>query len=202
MNSHCKFALCFPWKALVMLSLCNSIIFSAAGQMDQTNPLASWFADKSLVWSGETNGFRVVIEVYQKSPNNDVYIWAVSSNQLEIAYVHPPSGKPPRMELRDTNGITVPPLKGKMDGNMPDKLRPADFPITPPATLYNYILFGRNAPALLSSFSLNDVYHVKQEEDYTLTVFPVIYKFEASYEYANRIDLPTITTKVHLKPPD
>lgn len=185
------------------LWVCASMVCSVSGQMVDTN-LAMWLADPSLVWSSETNGFRVVIDVWPESSPTEVNVYVISSKTRRMVYVYPPSGKLPRMELRGTNGIIVLPIKDKMDGILPKRISAAVLPRTPQMVyhgVYNYVLMGQNGPTLLKGCLIGDVYRVKKEEDYTLTVYPVLYKFETNYEYADRVDLPTVTTTIHLKPP-
>ena len=63
----------------------------------------------------------------------------------------------------------------------------------------------------MSRFELGDLYSITNEGDYTLTVQPVLYKqgngtnltdkFGNKYtDILNRVDLPSVTTKVHLVP--
>ncbi len=62
--------------------------------------------------------------------------------------------------------------------------------------------FSRGEPSTISTFVLGDLYSITNEGDYTLTVQPVLFK---QYNHANRdildrVDLPSVTTKVHLVP--
>jgi hypothetical protein len=202
MNLHSSYMRPFNRRMEAILLACASMACVVLGQTGDTNALAMWLADPSLVWSGETNGFRVVIDVWPESPANEVNIYVVSSRKRPMVYVLPPSGKPPRMELRGTNGVIVQPLNDKIDGILPNQLPVEDFPRSSHNGIYNYLLMGQGSPSLLKQFSLSDVYQINREEDYTLTVFPEIYKFETNYQYADRVDLPRISTTVHLKPPD
>jgi hypothetical protein len=55
-------------------------------------------------------------------------------------------------------------------------------------------------PSVLSLLRLDEVYSVPNEGDYTLTVQPVLYKKQTGTNVFDRVDLPSITTKVHLVP--
>jgi hypothetical protein len=207
MKLYASYIQVFHRKMGVILLACVSTACVVFGQTGDTNALAMWLADPSLVWSGETNGFRVVTDVWPESSPTEVNIYVVSSKTRQMVYVYPPSGKLPRMELRSTNGIVVQPLKGKIDGMLPDQIPAGDFPKSSPtrgspAGIYNYLGMGQNGPTRLKHVLIRDVYRVKKEEDYTLTVYPVLYKFETNFEYADRVDLPSVTTRIHLKPPN
>jgi hypothetical protein len=57
-------------------------------------------------------------------------------------------------------------------------------------------------PETINMLHFNDLYSITKEGDYTLTVQPVLYK---QYNHTNpavldRVDLPCVTTKVHLVP--
>lgn len=55
-------------------------------------------------------------------------------------------------------------------------------------------------PDYLGFLKLNEVYSVTNEGDYTLTVQPVLYKKRIGTNILDRVDLPSVTTKVHLVP--
>jgi hypothetical protein len=57
-------------------------------------------------------------------------------------------------------------------------------------------------PACISLLELDDTYYVADEGDYTLTVQPVLYRRDARADAGvlRRVDLPSVTTKVHLAP--
>jgi hypothetical protein len=104
--------------------------------------------------------------------------------------------------------------KNKMDGELPQRISEnqlrswkstvrmwvESFQGRGHGVYYDYFFIGPNFPEMLKAVDISDVYKIKKEADYTLTVFPVIYKFETNYQYADRIDLPCVTTKIHLAP--
>jgi len=59
-------------------------------------------------------------------------------------------------------------------------------------------------PCTINWFKFNDIFAIKSEGDYTLTVQPVLYRMH--YEggtfqgYLDRVDLPSVTAKYHLAP--
>ena len=55
-------------------------------------------------------------------------------------------------------------------------------------------------PPYLGFFKLDEIYSVTKEGDYTLTVQPVLYKKRIVTNLLDRVDLPSVTTKVHLLP--
>jgi len=62
--------------------------------------------------------------------------------------------------------------------------------------------FANRSPAFISMLPLNEIYFVSNEGDYTLTVQPVLYKQgnHADAAILDRVDLPSVTTEVHLAP--
>jgi hypothetical protein len=95
-----------------------------------------------------------------------------------------------------------------------------DFPETVSAEVYPHFESGsivgdfdfysgnKFGPMPISYFYLGDLYSITNEGDYTLTVQPVLYKFDPTKninginndEILHRVDLPEVTTKVHLVP--
>jgi hypothetical protein len=56
-------------------------------------------------------------------------------------------------------------------------------------------------PFYVGLLKLDEIYSVTNEGDYTLTVQPVLYKRSNTNQATlNRVDLPSVTTKVHLVP--
>ncbi len=68
-----------------------------------------------------------------------------------------------------------------------------------------FVGFVSNGPPCYIEFiKFNDVFAIKTEGDYTLTVQPVLYRMHydgGTFQgYLDRVDLPSVTTKVHLVP--
>jgi hypothetical protein len=205
----CNFSGCSPLSKIIVGGLAALMVsYAAFGQWSNLMDMKWWFSQESLIWSAETNGFRTGVWWYPNSGNSKVDIWIMSSNRSGKDYVYPPSGKLPKLELLYTNGVLVQPIKDKMDDELPKRISVKDLPTVGPdgpfnghGLRYRYFFINNGAPPdLLTSFSVSDVYRIKKEADYKLTVCPVIYKFETNYQYADRIDLPSVTTKIHLKP--
>jgi hypothetical protein len=181
-------------------------LFACFGQTNKID-LTPWFTNKSFIWSDETNKLRTGVWRSLGSLVNEVDILVLSSTNAGLVYVYPPSGKIPKLELQDTNGLKIQPIKSKMDGKLPQRLSADDLRVYHSDGLfmghgvkYKYLMLGRDAPHLLKEFTIGDVYEIKKEADYKLTVFPVIYKFETNGQYADRIDLPPVSVKIHLMP--
>ena len=158
------------------------------------------FNDSSVVWSGETNGLRTGIGHEPDSAVRQIYILVLSSTNAGLDYVHAPSGKPPRLELRNASGVIIPPLTGRTDGNLPEVIASSDLPThAGNGPGYYYFLVG-TSPNGLTQFDIGDVFRIQSEGDYTLTALPVLYKFEKDGHHVHRVDLPSVTTKLHLVP--
>jgi hypothetical protein len=56
------------------------------------------------------------------------------------------------------------------------------------------------SPCVINALKLDEIYSVTNEGDYTLTVQPVLYKKRIETNILDRVDLPSVTTKVHLVP--
>jgi hypothetical protein len=58
-----------------------------------------------------------------------------------------------------------------------------------------------NFPPLgINALKLDEVYSITNEGDYTLTVQPVLYKKRIETNLLDRVDLPSVSTKIHLMP--
>ena len=55
-------------------------------------------------------------------------------------------------------------------------------------------------PYVIGFLKLDEIYSVTNEGDYMLTVQPVLYKKRMETNILDRVDLPSVTTKVHLVP--
>jgi hypothetical protein len=89
----------------------------------------------------------------------------------------------------------------------------ANFPKIISANVYPHSEFGyivgeipgsesvTNFPPLgINALKLDEAYSVTNEGDYKLTVQPVLYKKRIETNILDRVDLPSVTTKVHLLP--
>lgn len=196
------------------LALCALTTLAA-----DTNDMPNWFDLPGMVW-GSANAKRIRAGIWPNGePSSvDVTIFATSRTNVDWRYLTPPTIKFSKVELRDTNGMPVPSLRGKrLDGDLPQRIAIKDLPRTPVrgttergsgGGLRDW-LFGR--PATLADFTIQKVYEIDKEGDYSLTVCAVIYGFSPDYktvthlpldeQFVSRVDLPCVTAKIHLKPP-
>ncbi len=212
-------------KSILMKSVGNYYYCAAVAMFSycmataaETNDSLDWFVVPGLVWGDETNGFRVGITCGDPGGKGIMAFVARtetnSTNQSRAynsytRYLAPPGVKFVKVELRDTNAVVVAPLRGKtLDGILPKEIPTKDLPRNPVkgtnergsgGGLRDWLVGN---PSTLQVFSIQDYYRIAKEGDYMLTVCPVIYKFETNTEYVYRVDLPCVTTKIHLKPPD
>jgi hypothetical protein len=80
-----------------------------------------------------------------------------------------------------------------------------DFPLSKKGGFFRFVGFVSNGPPCQIGFiKFNDIFDIKTEGDYTLTVQPVLYRMHydgGTFQgYLDRVDLPCVTTKVHLVP--
>jgi hypothetical protein len=88
----------------------------------------------------------------------------------------------------------------------------ANFPKTISTNVYPRFKYGgyivgeigsvtNRPPFYVGLLKLNDIYAVTNEGDYTLVVQPILYKRRVfNSKFLDRVDLPCVTTKVHLVP--
>jgi hypothetical protein len=115
-------------------------------------------------------------------------------------------------------------LKLTYETNLPAWVAPlsgslvAEFPKTILTDVYPYVeynmasgkighdIMGRTGsvtnrpPFYVGLLKLDKIYSVTNEGNYTLTVQPVLYKLRAGTNLLDRVDLPEVSTKVHLVP--
>jgi hypothetical protein len=181
--------------------------FALNGQ--DTNKMDSkwWLAQKSIVWSAEINHFRAGIDAGPIPPEGQVAVWILSSNKTNCLYILPSKGIT-IMVLTDENGAVVPPINGKTDEELPSRVsvrklvRYHDGPFGGHGIIYDYFLVGHDTASMLADFKISDVYDIKKAGEYKLTMLPAVYQLETNNAYADRVDFPVITTKVHLFPPN
>jgi hypothetical protein len=73
------------------------------------------------------------------------------------------------------------------------------------AIVVGFWFSAKIGPMPICTFVLGDLYSITNEGDYTLTVQPVLYKYQLPSDLNDktlfhRVDLPSVTTKVHLVP--
>jgi hypothetical protein len=97
------------------------------------------------------------------------------------------------------------PNDAPMTRNYPDKISDLEYPRWESGSFVDFVGFVSNGPPChIGHIRFNDVFMVKKAGDYTVTVQPVLYRMR--YEggtfqgFLDRVDLPSISTKVHLVP--
>ena len=153
-------------------------------------------------WTEGTNGWRVQLYC---GDTNSPSPWAFLSVGSTITnsgggYCRPPNGEVPRFELRDANGVIVSQKKKTLfPDKYPLKIPVSNFPKLSSGTLKGLFgFFSNSPPAKLQEFKIYDVYQVPREGDYTVSVCPAIYKYDG--DNMALINLPCISTKIHLRP--
>jgi hypothetical protein len=116
-------------------------------------------------------------------------------NEILLLNVNPPSGSDATVER--TYPDTISDLEYPRSN--------VDFPLSNKGGFFKYAGFASNGPPCHIGFiRFNDIFSIKVEGDYTLTVQPVLFRMHydgGTFQgYLDRADLPSVTTKVHLKP--
>jgi len=155
------------------------------------------------VWKQDTNGLRAQLLFVRTGEQTSLRLGVGSTvfNSLG-GYVGSPEEAFLKFELRGSNGSVLPIEKGvRIISAPPAAISIGNLPRWPEGDLKSHIGFFTNeGPCVLYDIKINDVYKIKNEDDYTLTVEFYVYKLRARSEYLDRVDLPCITAKVHLKP--
>jgi len=196
-----------PQTILLIGFVSTLMAFTVLGQTNNSaDILTPWKNDKSFMWSAETNNFSTGVESHEEAPNT-VVIWVYCSKKAGLNYVYPPNGKTGNLELCGVDREIIMPKDNKPDTELPQRISVSDLRqnqndglIVGHGKKYNYFQLGLLAPGKYREFKVSEVYQIKKEADYTLTVFPVIYKFDTNAEYLERVDLPCVSTKIHLVP--
>jgi len=105
-------------------------------------------------------------------------------------------------DLKDTNGVLVIPRSVKsVESQFPAQIPEYKFPKWPDGGFKAHFGFFSNSPPVyLNEIALGQIYQIKVAGDYTFTVCPIIYKHEINAPYFDRVNLPCVTTKIHLLP--
>jgi hypothetical protein len=173
-----------------------------------TNRIPKELFDPSTQWGPETNGLCAGLSTHVISRGDlrmmDVIVMVVTSRtNAEWNYMSLPDRKISRIELRFPDGKIVAPRRGaKTSAYLPERIQAKDLQWSHDGKMYlkDWLLLSRGAPLVLGRFSVQDLFRIEKEGDYTLSVCPVIYEFAADRKSVSRIDLPCVTTSVHLAP--
>jgi hypothetical protein len=97
--------------------------------------------------------------------------------------------------------VVSPRIWASMDESFPEKMPLKKFPRWSDGQIKSGFGFVSNGPPdLVGKCVLKDIYAIKNEGDYTLTVCPVLYRYGTNSDFLDRVDLPCVTTKIHLIP--
>jgi hypothetical protein len=88
-----------------------------------------------------------------------------------------------------------------LEGHFPDAISDRAYPRIQNAIPNAFEFYSNGPPHLIAQFSFNKVYSIEAEGDYQLTVRPVVYQYGSKPGILERVDLPSVTTMVHLLPP-
>lgn len=180
------------------------------------------------VWKEDTNGWRVELNFY-KTNTPDITLAVevgstVKNSGDEGGFYTTPNGEFAKFELSDSNGIIVSPKRNasatldrsqkeiygtdfpshrgaSLEENFPKEISSGAFPKWPDGEIkcdFGFVSDG--PPECIGNFRLSDVYLIKNEGDYTLTVCPVLFKVGRNQIFFDRMDLPCVSAKIHLIP--
>jgi hypothetical protein len=176
------------------------------------------------VWVEDTNGWRVELNFFGTNTPDArvaVSIGSIVKNSDDGTgdYFTPPYSDFAKIELLSPNGAIVQPKwRGTLKGDFPQRVSVGLYPRGQVGPLAGEFLFVSNGPPFfvgnVGAYRLKDAYSITNEGDYTLTVRPVLYKnltgrkidvsdinFHISNtNYLDRVDLPTVSAKIHLMP--
>jgi hypothetical protein len=211
------------WLSIFSISLASSLISLADPNRVRSNKVTPGVYDIGAngeyypatnieavwpgIWQQNTNGWRV--QVYGWNTNGpDAWVSVGIGNTVTNStggggYLWTPNERFAKFELMDSNGMAVLPKKGIiLEDQFPSRLPIHDFPKWSDGELKNRMGFFTNSPPwILKQVRIRDLYQLKEEGEYTLTVCPIIYKFGTNAEnFVYKIDLPCVTAKIYLKP--
>jgi hypothetical protein len=208
------------------------ILLPDGKSIENTNTDRFW---RHLVWKEMTNGWRVALGVTTNTSDQwGVALGSILTNSGP-GYLKPPYEKFAKFELLDSDGKVMQPkpnagtnlLKWYANDLLYQTNQPVwasltngslvvAFPETILAKDYAHYIGGsivgdfrfstKQGPMPICLFTLGDLYSITNEGDYTLTVRPVLYKYNPrkninglnNTNVLHRVDLPSVTTKVHL----
>jgi len=155
------------------------------------------------VWAQGKSGLRIELFLWPlKASNPMVGVGVGSVMKGSGTYVVAPNGKFAKFELVDSNKVTVLPKNGQnMVGVFQPRISAESVPRPPRGGWRGRVGFQTNTgPEIIHKFRIDELYQISKEGDYELTVCPVIYSLESNDQYFERLDLTTVSTKVHLNP--
>ena len=143
---------------------------------------------------------------YLTTPNGKFAKFELSDSTRHVIPLKPTAGT----NLLDTTGTfyrTTPPVwaapsAGSIVANFPENISTNDWPLyyTGVGLARSVNLAAHGNPKQINSLNLYDLYSISNEGDYTLTIQPVLYEQRIGTNTLDRVDLPSVATKVHLVP--
>ena len=194
-------------SALLLAAIC---LRCEAAPEAVTNTIPRDLADPAIVWGAETNGFCAGLAWSQGqrkgSPIQTVRVLLLTARtNAEWKYVTPPGRKFARFDIVDVKGIRLQPMPRRgLSAETPDRMMASDLPRTRETPRSGSLLEGRLLPprGVPTNFRqdvvIQDHYKIAAESDCTLTVCVAIYEFSPDRQWVSRLDLPCVTTKIHL----
>jgi len=133
-------------------------------------------------------------ELMDTNGNALQYRWRAAARDYEMRYGKGVACPRPWLSLLDTS----------LEEAFPATISGDLYPRFKDGTWVDYVGFLSNGPPCQIGYvKFKDNFLIKTEGDYILTVRPVLYKMRGgtNENILNRVDLPTVTAKVHLMPP-
>jgi hypothetical protein len=165
------------------------------------------FADLAVTWGADTNLLCAGVRCLERgsgthhSQSFRVVVLTSKTNALP-KFVAPPARKLRSLELRGPDGNAIP-LRKSVTSEMPQKISVKDLARTPETPrsagiLERVYLKPRIPEAIAPDFRLQDVFYLKEDGDYILTVGVTLYELALDAQSVSRVDLPKVTVKLHL----
>jgi hypothetical protein len=103
------------------------------------------------------------------------------------------------------NKHPVSPDDASVEENYPDTISDLEYTRWKNGSFLHFVGFVSNGPPChIGYINFNDIFSVKTEGDYTLMVQPVVYRMHydgGTFQgYLDRVDLPSVSAKIHLLP--
>jgi hypothetical protein len=165
-----------------------------------------------ITWGSATNEIfaGVSCEAKQAEPRSfqevRILMRTKKTNGISSFFL-PPDHKLAKAELRDTTGALIEPLPEKrIDSELAKQILIKDLPHYPRRPRHgpipkNEVRLDTFIPEVFWDFSVQDVYRIEKEGDYTLRIVVGLYHM-TSFDGNSvvRMDLPAVTVRLHLTP--
>jgi hypothetical protein len=195
---------------------CCVLVFVVTAVPAATNTqISTWLADGTInwgIWGHETNGLCAGVLCASrgtpgKPTGQSLTVYVLTSNtNTAWKYLGVRDAKLSKFELRSPTGALMDPLPGKrIDRELRDRMLVSDLPRArgtlsarnmPDAWLF----LTPGSPTVLADVTLQDLYCIEKEGQYAVTIWPAIYEFTPDRRAVFRIDLPCVSTTIHLSP--